>query len=84
MVSVKVLGTGCAKCDKLYERTLQAVRGSGVEADVAKIEGLDEIVDYGVFMTPALVIEGEVKCTGRLPSVADVTGWLAAAAARRG
>lgn len=75
-MDVKVLGTGCAKCLKLYDVAVQAVEAAGVDAQVTKIEKIDEIVTYGVAMTPGLVINGEVKSAGKLPDVKQVAAWL--------
>ena len=75
-MQVKVLGTGCAKCNKLYDIAAQAIAESGVEADLTKVEKVDEIAAHGVFMTPSLVIDGKVKSVGKLPRVAQVTTWL--------
>ncbi|MFH0900773.1 MAG: thioredoxin family protein [Pseudomonadota bacterium] len=80
-MDVKVLGTGCAKCKKLFVEVEKAVAASGVSASLAKVEKIDEIVKFGVMMTPALVVDGEVKCSGRIPPVAEIASWLAAAAA---
>jgi small redox-active disulfide protein 2 len=82
MMDVKVLGTGCAKCQKLFEATKAAVQESGVEADLRKVEKLDEIVPYGVVMMPGLVIAGEVKSAGRIPDVKQIAAWLTEAAAK--
>jgi len=80
MVSVKVLGSGCAKCDKLYNEAERAIAQCGVPAKLEKVSDLDDIVGYGVMLTPALVIDEEVKSSGRLPSIAKMTNWLTTAA----
>ena len=79
-MDVKVLGTGCPKCKKLYETTKKAVARSGVVAALEKVEKIDEITKYGVMATPALVINGEVRASGRVPSTDEIVGWLASAA----
>jgi small redox-active disulfide protein 2 len=73
---VQVLGPGCAKCDKLKQNAEEAVQQSGVEATVEKISDINKITSYGVMMTPALVIDGEVKVVGRVPTVDDIKGLL--------
>ena len=83
-MEVKVLGTGCAKCDKLYELVRQAVAGAGVEAEVHKVDRLDQIMAHGVMMTPALVVDGKVKAAGKLPKVEQIIAWLIDAAAAAG
>lgn len=79
-MEIKVLGTGCAKCNKLYEQVLKAVAGADVQADVSKVEKLDQIMTYGVMMTPALVVDGEVKVVGKVPKVDEIVTWLLDAA----
>lgn len=81
-MEVKVLGTGCAKCHKLYETAVQAVQESGVRADVSKVEKLDEIITYGVAVTPGLVIAGEVKSAGKIPDAKQIVTWLKEAEAK--
>lgn len=67
MKELLILGTGCPKCKKLYEATQQAIKDLGIEAEVTKVEDITEIMKYNVMMTPALVIDGQVKVTGRIP-----------------
>lgn len=78
-MKVEVLGTGCAKCNKLYELAEQAIGQSGVAADLVKVEKIDEIASHGVAFTPALVVAGEVKSSGKLPTVERIVEWLRAA-----
>jgi small redox-active disulfide protein 2 len=80
MITVKVLGTGCPKCNKLYQEAEKAVQASGVEASLEKVEKLDDIMGYGVMMTPALVVDEQVKCAGKIAKSAEIAGWIAAAA----
>jgi small redox-active disulfide protein 2 len=81
-MKVKVLGTGCAKCKKLYAEAEKAIASAGVAAGLEKVEKLDEIMKYGVMMTPALVIDEEVKAAGRVPNSAEMVTWLINAAAK--
>ena len=81
-MDVKVLGTGCAKCSKLYAEAEAAVAQAGVPATLAKVEKLDEIIGYGVMMTPALVVDGVVKSSGRIPKAAEIVSWIRAAATK--
>ncbi len=78
-MKVKVLGTGCAKCNKLYTLAEQAISDTGAPAELGKVEKVDEIASYGVVFTPALVIDGEVKSAGKLPTVERIAEWLHAA-----
>ena len=77
-MKVKVLGPGCPKCNKLYREAEKAIAESGVDADLEKVEKIDEIMNYGVMMTPALVIDEEVKSVGRVVRAAEISGWLTA------
>ncbi len=77
MKLIQVLGTGCAKCTKLKENTEQAVTELGVEATIEKIEDINVITGFGVMMTPALVIDGEVKLVGKLASPDEIKSLLA-------
>lgn len=81
-MDVKVLGSGCAKCKKLYEEAEKALASSGVAATLAKVETLDEILAFRVLMTPALVVAGEVKAAGRIPSQTEMVTWFVNAAAK--
>ena len=75
-MKVEILGVGCAKCHKLYDLVTELVTKKGIEADVVKVEDIKTFSQYGVFMTPALVIDGEVKVAGKLPKEADVIQWM--------
>ena len=77
MKLVQVLGTGCAKCTKLKENAEQAVAQLGIEASVEKIEDINVITGFGVMMTPALAIDGEVKSVGKVLSSEDIQKLLA-------
>lgn len=76
MVEVKVLGPGCAKCKQTYEVVSQAAKAVGVEASVQKVTGMMDIAAHGVMGTPAVVVNGQVKCVGKVPSQAEVEAWL--------
>ncbi len=76
MKKVQVLGTGCPKCKKLFEAAQDAVKELGIEAEVSKVDDINEILGFGVMMTPALVIDGEVKVTGRVPPPKEIKEML--------
>ena len=76
MKLIQVLGTGCAKCTKLKENAEQAVEELGVEATIEKVEDINQITGFGVMMTPALVIDGEVKLVGKLASPDEIKALL--------
>ena len=75
-VEIKVLGSGCAKCNLLEEVTKRAVAQAGIEASVEKITDVVAIMNYGVMTTPALVVDGQVRMSGRVPSVDDLVALL--------
>ena len=77
MRELKILGTGCAKCRKLTEQTEAAAKSLGVAYHIEKVTDLQEIMAYGVMMTPALVVDGEVKTVGKVPSVDEIKKLLA-------
>jgi small redox-active disulfide protein 2 len=79
MLNVKVLGSGCANCKRLEQTAQRAVDSLGVEAQVEKVTDYGQIMGYGVMATPGLVINEKVVSSGRLPSLDEVTGWLATA-----
>ena len=76
MLKIEVFGTGCAKCNRLEKNVHQAVKESGVKAEVVKVSDIQEIMNRGVLMTPALVINGEARSAGRVPSVDEIKGML--------
>lgn len=75
-MKIEILGMGCPKCKMLYENVKKAVRERGVRAEVLKVEDMDKITEYGVMMTPALVIDGQVKTTGKIPSTEEIKKWI--------
>lgn len=70
MKKLQVLGTGCAKCQKLTEHTEAAAKALGIEYELEKVTDFDRILEFGLLTTPALVVDGEVKVAGRVPTVA--------------
>ncbi|NLO04210.1 MAG: thioredoxin family protein [candidate division WS1 bacterium] len=75
-MKVQILGTGCPKCKKLAANAEEAIAASGVDAEIVKIDKLGEIMEFGVMMTPALAIDGEVKASGKVLSAAEITEML--------
>jgi len=76
-MKVEILGPGCPKCKKLAENAEQAVQELGVDAEVIKVTDIQEMTKRGVMMTPALVIDGEVKSVGKVPSPLEIVSYLA-------
>jgi small redox-active disulfide protein 2 len=79
-MEIKVIGPGCAKCHKTEEIVREAVAESGVDATIQKVTDVIEIAKQGVFGTPAVVIDGDVKCVGKIPKKKEILNWLRARA----
>ena len=75
-MKIEILGMCCANCDKLYQNAVDAVKLSGKEIEVAKVEDIKKIMGYGVLSTPALVIDGVVRTAGKLPKVEEIREWI--------
>ena len=80
-MEIKVLGPGCANCKRLYAEAEKAIAQSGQPATLSKVEAIEEIVNYGVMRTPALVIDGRVVSSGKIPSAAEIATLITTAAA---
>ena len=76
MTSIKILGTGCPKCTQLAENARAAADRLGLECEIEKVGELNEIMGYGVMMTPALVVDDAVRAAGRVPSVEQIEELL--------
>ena len=75
-MKIEVLGMGCANCNRLYQNALEAVKQSGQEIHVEKVEDIKKIMAYGVMSTPALVVDGVVKAVGKVPKPEEIRGWI--------
>jgi small redox-active disulfide protein 2 len=75
-MKIEILGTGCAKCKKTLEVVERAVKEAGIKAEITKVEDINSIMDYGVMVTPAVVVDDDVKIAGKIPSVDDVKEWI--------
>ncbi|MBW1706122.1 MAG: thioredoxin family protein [Deltaproteobacteria bacterium] len=75
-MEIKVLGPGCAQCDRLEQELMQVMAETGVVADVEHVRNIKEIERYGVMGTPALLINGEVKSVGKVPPKTKLKEWL--------
>ena len=75
-MEIKVLGPGCAKCKKTEILVKEAVAEAGIAADIEKVTDMMKIAGYGVFGTPAVVVDGEVKSAGKIPKKKEILTWL--------
>ncbi len=73
---IEILGSGCAKCNKLKELVEKVVNEAGIDAEIVKVEDINRILDHGVMITPGLVVDGEVKVAGKIPSENKIKEWL--------
>ncbi|MBN2107084.1 MAG: TM0996/MTH895 family glutaredoxin-like protein [Deltaproteobacteria bacterium] len=71
-MKIEILGTGCPKCKKLFDNAVEAVSAAGIQADVAKVTDINQIMNAGVMITPAIAVDGEVKSAGKVLSVEDI------------
>ncbi|WP_440949709.1 thioredoxin family protein [Methanosphaerula subterraneus] len=77
MTTIEVIGTGCAKCHQLEKNVLETVKTLGLAAEVVKVSDIAEIMKRGIIFTPALMVDGELKVSGRVPSVKELSEMLA-------
>jgi small redox-active disulfide protein 2 len=78
---IQVLGTGCKRCKTLHETVTKAVEETRVDAQVEKVEDIQKIMEFDILMTPALVINGQVKAAGRVPNVEEIKTMISTAKA---
>lgn len=76
MKKLQILGTGCPKCKKLADMTEAAAKEAGIEYELEKVTGIDEIIAFGVMTTPALVVDGDVKVAGKVPTADELAAML--------
>lgn len=77
-MDIKILGKGCPRCHRLEQLTREVVAELGIDATFDHVTDVNEIVTWGVMGTPALVVDGKVKVSGRVPAKSEIAGWLAA------
>lgn len=77
MKKVQILGTGCPKCKKLAENTEAAAKALDLDCDIEKVTDINEIMKFGVMITPALAVDGQVKVVGKVPSPDEIKKMLA-------
>jgi len=77
MKKIQILGTGCPKCKKLAENAQTATKDAGIECEIVKVTDINEIMKFGVMLTPALAVDGQVKVVGKVPSPDEIKKMLA-------
>ena len=78
IMKVQIYGTGCAKCNTLEKVAKQAIKDMGIDAEVIKVNDINQIVEAGILATPGFAVEGEVKSMGRVPSPDEIKKWIKA------
>ncbi len=76
MITIKILGSGCANCKRLEQVTRKVVESLALEAEFEKVTDMNEIMKWPILSTPGLVINGKVASSGRIPTETEITGWL--------
>ncbi|MBW2050130.1 MAG: TM0996/MTH895 family glutaredoxin-like protein [Deltaproteobacteria bacterium] len=76
-MEIKVLGPGCPKCQQTEKNVKEAIAETGVDAQVEKVTDTMKIAKYGVFMTPSVIIDGDVKCVGKVAKKDEIKAWIA-------
>ncbi|MCL5105588.1 MAG: thioredoxin family protein [Armatimonadetes bacterium] len=77
MKKIQILGTGCPKCNKLSEVAKEAAESLGIDYEFEKVSDIQQIMRFGVMVTPALVVDGEVKVAGKVPSIQEIKAMIA-------
>ena len=75
-MEIKILGPGCAKCHQVEKIVKEAVAETGTTADIEHVTDFKRIAEYGVFSTPSVVVDGEVKSVGKVPKKEEIKGWI--------
>jgi len=83
-MKIKILGTGCARCHQLEQVTREVIKELGIEATVEEVKDMKKIMEYPILMTPGLVVNEEVVCSGKVPGKAELTQFIVNALAKEG
>jgi small redox-active disulfide protein 2 len=75
-MKIKILGSGCSRCEKLYKRVVNVVKENNVNAEVLKSDDIKEYAKFGIMMTPGLVINGKLVCSINVPSEKDILKYI--------
>ncbi len=76
MKKIEILGMGWPKCNQLEDRAREAVKELGIKAEVIKVKDMQAIMNYGVMITPAIVVDGKVKASGKIPKIEEIKEWI--------
>ncbi|MBW1895722.1 MAG: TM0996/MTH895 family glutaredoxin-like protein [Deltaproteobacteria bacterium] len=76
-MEIKVLGPGCPKCEQTAKQVKDAVAEAGVDAHIEKVTDFMAIASYGVFGTPAVIVDGDIKSVGKVPTIEEIKKWFA-------
>ncbi len=75
-MEIRILGPGCPRCSEVEKRTIDVLAELNIAADVQKVTDMKKIMEYTIFATPGLVINGKVKCSGRIPTKGEIKNWI--------
>ncbi len=75
-MEIRILGPGCPRCSEVEKRTIDVLAGLNIAADVQKVADIKKIMEYNIMATPGLVINGKIKCSGRIPSKEEIKNWI--------
>ncbi len=76
IMEIRILGPGCPRCEELMKRTINVLAELNLGADVQKVSDLKQMMGYGIMTTPGLVINGQIKCAGRVPPPEEIKAWI--------
>ena len=76
MITIKILGSGCKKCERLETRVRELITENKLNAEVEKVTDINKMIDYGIMMTPGLVVNEEVKSVGIIPKDDQILNWI--------
>jgi small redox-active disulfide protein 2 len=75
-MEIKILGPGCPRCEEVHKRTMEVLTELNIAADLQKVKDLTKIMEYKILSTPGLVINGKVKCSGKIPAKSEIKKWI--------
>lgn len=75
-MQIKVLGPGCPRCEEVYKRTTEVLQEMNLTAEVEKIKDIKQIMEYKILATPGLIVNGKVKCAGKIPAKSQIKQWI--------